>query len=40
MKEFYQWLINIGYSEKELETITEDHLNILKKEYTDLLNTR
>ena len=37
MKEFWQWLINIGYTEGELENLNKNHMEILKKEYTDLL---
>ena len=37
MKEFYQWLRNIGYSDKELETLSISHLEILQDEYLSLL---
>lgn len=37
VKEFKMWLNNIGYSDEELETISESHLSILEDEYLSLL---
>ena len=37
VKEFKMWLNNIGYTDEELETISENHLSILEDEYLALL---
>ena len=37
MKEFWQWLHNIGYSDSELETLPSNHLEALQHEYLMLL---
>ena len=37
VKEFKMWLNNIGYTDEELETISDKHLEILEDEYLSLL---
>ena len=37
MKEFYEWLHNIGYTDAELEILPSNHLEALQHEYLMLL---
>lgn len=37
VNEFKMWLNNIGYTDEELETISNEHLSILEDEYLALL---
>jgi len=37
MKQFWEWVINIGYTEKEIDTLSKNHIEILMKEFSDLL---
>lgn len=37
MKEFYEWLHNIGYTDNELMNIAPNHLEALQQEYLMLL---
>ena len=40
MNEFHKWLLNIGYTEKEIIGLSREHLEILKDEYLGLLFDR
>ena len=37
MKQFWEWLHNIGYTDNELETLPASHLAILQDEYLMLM---
>ena len=37
MKEFKMWLNSIGYTDEELDNISQNHLEILEAEYLSLL---
>ena len=37
MKQFYEWLHNIGYSDNELMKLPANHLEALQQEYLMLL---
>ena len=37
MKEFKMWLNAIGYTDEELEHISQSHLEILEAEYLSLM---
>lgn len=37
MKQFYEWLHNIGYTDNELNVLSSNHLEALQQEYLMLL---